>query len=69
MKLSQIYEKPLKEVLDEFDLVKENINTDDTGEVRSIELKYIPKDAPAPKKIPDIHVPVGANRYCGNSGD
>lgn len=45
MKLGEIYEKPLKEVLKNFDLVKENIHTNDKGEIQSIELKYIPKDA------------------------
>jgi hypothetical protein len=43
MKLGEIYEKPLKEILESFDLVKENIHTNDNGDIQSIELKYAPK--------------------------
>ena len=47
MKLDVIYEKPLKEVLKDFDLVKQSIHTNDTGEIQCIELKYIPKGTSA----------------------
>lgn len=43
MKLGEVYEKPLKEILEDFELVKENIHTNDNGDIQSIELKYVPK--------------------------
>lgn len=44
MKLTEIYNKPLKEILEECDIVNQQFHTDDDGNVKAIELKYKPKD-------------------------
>lgn len=45
MKLSEVYSKPLKEVIEELELSKAEIHTDDDGNVKVIELKYTEKAA------------------------
>ena len=40
MKLGELYSKPLQEALQELELVDMKVHTDDSGEVRAVELKY-----------------------------
>lgn len=40
MKLGELYSKPLREVLQELELVDMKVHTDDSGEVKAVELKY-----------------------------
>ncbi|MDD3251790.1 MAG: hypothetical protein PHV18_04425 [Lachnospiraceae bacterium] len=40
MKLNDLYSKPLEEVLQEFDIVDVKVHADESGIVKSIELKY-----------------------------
>ncbi len=40
MKLGELYSKPLQEVLQELELVDMKVHTDDSGEVKAVELKY-----------------------------
>ena len=40
MKLSDLYEKPLKEILEGMELSDTKVHADDTGEIKCIELKY-----------------------------
>lgn len=43
MKLSEIYTKPLKEVLDQdCEVVDQKIHTDENGVIQAIEVKYKP---------------------------
>lgn len=45
MKLSEIYTKPLKEVLDQdCEVVDQKIHTDENGVIQAIEVKYKPLD-------------------------
>lgn len=44
MKLSELYEKPLKEVLEDMELSDTKVHTDDTGKIECIELKYKAKE-------------------------
>ena len=41
LKLNEMLEKPLGEVLKEMDLADTKIHSDDSGEIKCIELKYI----------------------------
>lgn len=45
MKLNEVYSKPLKEVVEELELSKAEIHTDDNGNVKAIGLKYTEKAA------------------------
>lgn len=50
MKLNEVYSKPLKEVIETLELSDIDIHTDDGGNVKAIELKYIEKEPkPEPK--------------------
>lgn len=49
MKLNEVYSKPLKEVIEELELSKAEIHTDDDGNVKAIELRYTEKAAEPPK--------------------
>lgn len=45
MKLNDIYNKSLKEVLEQdCDIIEQKIHTNDSGVVQTIEIKYRPKD-------------------------
>lgn len=55
MKLNEFFQKPLNEVLSEFEMVDCKIRTDDSGNVCSVELKYTPHDT---KATPQKEVPV-----------
>lgn len=44
LKLNEMLEKPLGEVLKEMDLADTKIHSDDSGEIKCIELKYIWKE-------------------------
>lgn len=48
MKLNEVYSNPLKEVIEKMELSDMKVHTDDSGTVKSIELKYTEK-APEPK--------------------
>ncbi len=43
MKLSEVYSKPLKEVIETMELSDMKIHTDEDGTVKVIELKYAEK--------------------------
>lgn len=49
MKLNEVYAKPLKEVIEALELSDLKVHTDDSGNVKSVELKYTEK-GPEPKK-------------------
>ena len=57
MKLTEIYEKSLKSILEECDIVDQKIHTDKEGEIQSIELKYRPKPRVNPDLPPASRVP------------
>lgn len=40
MKLNELYAKPIKEVIDEMDMVDLKVHTDNAGNVHSIEVKF-----------------------------
>lgn len=40
MKLNELYAKPIKEVMDEMEMVDLKVHTDDAGNVHSIEVKF-----------------------------
>lgn len=42
MKLNEFYSKSLSELLKEFELFDIKVNSDDTGIIKTIELKYRP---------------------------
>lgn len=42
MKLNDVYTKPLKDVVEELNLTDMKVHTDDDGEVRSIDERFIP---------------------------
>jgi hypothetical protein len=44
MKLVDVYSKPLKEVVDKLELIDLKVHSDDKGDVKSVELKYVPRD-------------------------
>ncbi len=50
MKLSDICNKSLEEIIKEMELSKMEIHTDDDGNVRAIELKYTEKKKELEKK-------------------
>lgn len=50
MKAGELHTKPLQEALQEMELVDIKIHTDDSGEVKSVELKYGAKQTPAETK-------------------
>ena len=50
MTLTDLYNKPMKEVLNNCDIVEQKVHTDDNGDVVAIEMKYKPKNG-------DIKVP------------
>lgn len=55
MKLSDVYTKPLKEVIEELELTKTEIYSDEDGNVKAIELKYskkIQESNPGPRNNP-----------------
>ncbi len=54
MKLIEVYSKPLKEAIEMLELSNMNIHTDDSGNVKTIELKYIEKvpELPGTKTSP-----------------
>ena len=49
MKLNEVYSKPLKEVIEALELSDMKVHTDDSGNVKAIELKYTEKQ-PEPDK-------------------
>lgn len=49
MKLNEVYNKPLKEVIEALELSDMKVNTDEGGNVKAIELKYTEKE-PEDKK-------------------
>ena len=49
MKLNEVYSKPLKEVIEELELSKVEIYTEDDGNVKAIELKYTERTAESTK--------------------
>lgn len=42
MKLNDVYTKPLKDIVEQMSLTDMKVHTDDTGDVKAIELKYEP---------------------------
>lgn len=50
MKLSEVYSKPLKEVIENLELSDIKVHSDDNGNVKAIELKYTEKAPKAPEK-------------------
>lgn len=42
MKLNDVYTKSLKDVVEQMNLIDMKVHTDDTGDVKAIELKYEP---------------------------
>ena len=50
MKLGELYSKPLQEVLQELELVDMKVHTDDSGEVKAVELKYRDKSVEKKKE-------------------
>lgn len=45
MKVDQLYESPLKILLeDECSLVSQKVHSDDSGNIQKIELSYVPND-------------------------
>ena len=51
MKLNEVYNKPLKEVIEALELSDMKVHTDDGGNVKAIELKYTEKEPePEPAK-------------------
>lgn len=42
MKLNDVYTKPLKDIVEQMNLTDMKVHTDDTGDVKAIELKYEP---------------------------
>lgn len=42
MKLNDVYTKSLKDVVEQMNLTDMKVHTDDTGDVKAIELKYEP---------------------------
>lgn len=48
MKLNDVYNKPLKEVIEALELSRMQVYTDESGNVKGIELKYTEKE-PEPK--------------------
>lgn len=53
MKLSEVYSKPLKDTIEKLELSDVKIHTDETGNVKAVELKYTEKEAKAePKTSP-----------------
>lgn len=51
MKMNDLIDKPLTETLSNMDLVDFKVHSDENGTIRSIEMKYVPKDSA------DIQVP------------
>ena len=54
MKLTDVYEKTMKQIIEECDIVDQKIHTDEMGNIHTIEMKYRPKRTDAK----DIDVPV-----------
>lgn len=51
MKLSEVYSRSLKEVIEELELSNMEVHSDEAGNVKAIELKYTEKKPePEPKK-------------------
>ena len=46
MKAKELQTKPLQEALQEMELIDIKIHTDDSGEVKTVELKYGEKQTP-----------------------
>lgn len=50
MKLSEVYSRPLKEIIEELELSNMEVHSDEDGNVKAIELKYTEKKPePEPK--------------------
>lgn len=60
MKLNELYNKPLKEVLETLDLADMKVHTDDNKDIRAIELRYEDNPDKSNKEKED-------NRYGGSS--
>ena len=43
MKLTDVHNKTMKEVLEECDIIGQKICTDDNGNIKTIDIKYRPK--------------------------
>lgn len=52
MKLSEVYNKPLKEVIEMFELANLKVYADEHANVKTIELQYIEKEAESEPKMP-----------------
>ncbi len=50
VKLSEVYSRPLKEIIEELELSNMEVHSDEDGNIKAIELKYTEKKAePKPK--------------------
>lgn len=57
MTLTEMYNKPMKEVLQECRVVEQKVHTDDNGTIKAIEVKYVPEASipePIPKRVREI---------------
>ena len=54
MSLRELYQMPIKDVLEKMEIADLKIHTDDDGMVRTIEIKYSNKDADEPHKRESI---------------
>ena len=54
MKLTEIYNKPLKEILEECDIISQQFHTDDDGNIKAIEMKYKPKEHEVNLEVPSF---------------
>lgn len=50
MKLKEVYSKPLNEIIEILELSSMDIHTNDDGDIKAIELKYIEKKQEEPKR-------------------
>ena len=58
MTLNDLINSSLQDILKNMDLVKVSPHSDDTGEIQSIELKYVPKTKPLKQeKFEDLSSP------------
>lgn len=50
MKLNDLHKMSIKDALDNMDLVDMKVHTDDEGEIKALEIKYVP--VPAARTVP-----------------
>ena len=53
MNLTEVYQRSMKEVLENCNIVEQKLHTDDKGNIQSIELKYVPKESEVFKDTPE----------------